>query len=100
MKEKLNATQNYLNIYRSLTNMKKLLESIGIDIDDGFGSDKKEETLYYQTKILYKGLEEYTFDILGINSHDYAAEVFTNMATDYAYGDDSITAEKILKCIM
>ena len=99
MKEKINAIQNYLNIYRSIVNMGHVLNKIGIYVENSNDSDNEEETLFYHIRQIYWDLDVYTFEILDISSDTDAAETFTNMITLYAHGDNSITAEAILNAI-
>ena len=99
MNEKINAIQLYLNICRSLANVNNILHHVGIYIENDYGCGKDTETLPYHIRAIYKDLDSYTLNILGISPYDDVAETFTNMVTQYAYGDDSITTEGILTAI-
>lgn len=96
---KKNAVQNYLNIDRSIVRIRQILKSVGIELDMKSANPSDENTIDGQIQKIYESLNDYTFNLLDIDSSSKASEDFLGMTGDYAYGDDSITADYILQTV-
>ena len=97
---KKEALQNYLDMYRCLTRIDLIFDSIGLSIEKSFNDPESEDTVEFQLKTLFNLMTAYIYKILGIKPRDEITDVFLDLSNRYSYGDDSISADTILSEVL